>query len=127
MNKLLLACGSILLIVSCAPKERSHKFSAVSIATVFEDSVSIRAIEFLDDSTLAFAGSNGIYGSLDLKTNTIRTNVQTHDTLTAEFRAVAHTKTDFFMLSVANPALLYKTGTKGRMELVYTEEGDGVF
>ena len=44
-----------------------------------------------------------------------------------EFRAVGHTTTDFFMFSVGNPALLYKTGNEGRMELVYKEEGDGVF
>tara|TARA_R110000744_G_scaffold327963_2_gene433664 strand:- start:303 stop:1049 length:747 start_codon:yes stop_codon:yes gene_type:complete len=31
------------------------------------------------------------------------------------------------MLSVGTPALLYKTGENGRMELVYKEEGEGVF
>ena len=31
------------------------------------------------------------------------------------------------MLSVESPALLYKTGEQGKMELVYTESGEGVF
>lgn len=31
------------------------------------------------------------------------------------------------MLSVESPALLYKTGDQGKMELVYTEDGEGVF
>ncbi|MEZ4971181.1 MAG: hypothetical protein R2814_16250 [Flavobacteriaceae bacterium] len=31
------------------------------------------------------------------------------------------------MLSIGNPALLYKTGDKGNMELVYKEEDKGVF
>jgi photosystem II stability/assembly factor-like uncharacterized protein len=31
------------------------------------------------------------------------------------------------MLSVASPALLYKTGEDGKMDLVYKEEGEGVF
>jgi photosystem II stability/assembly factor-like uncharacterized protein len=53
-------------------------------------------------------------------------NVQKHDSLLPEFRAVAHTSTDFFMLSVASPALLYKTGYNG-MVLVYKEEGKNVF
>ncbi len=127
MDKLLFVFGIIVLVVSCAPKETSHNFYSVQIETVFKDSVSLRAITFLDETTLAFAGSNGIYGSVDLGTHKVRTNIQTHDTLIPEFRAVAHTKTDFFMLSIANPALLYKTGTSGEMELVYREDGEGVF
>ena len=127
MYKLLFVFGIIVLVVSCTPKETSNNFSSVQLETVFKDSVSIRAIAFLDDRTLAFAGSNGIYGGVDLETNTIRTNTQTYDTLLPEFRAIAHTKTDFFMLSVANPALLYKTGMGGEMELVYREVGEGVF
>ena len=31
------------------------------------------------------------------------------------------------MLSMANPAMLYKTGSEGKMDLVYSEESDGVF
>lgn len=116
-----------LVVLGCSSKEKSSNYSAVEIATVYSDSVSIRAIEFLDSHTLAFAGSNGIYGSVDTRTNTVRANIQKFDTIFPEFRAVAHTKTDFFMLSVANPALLYKTGKKGKMELVYKEEGEGVF
>lgn len=127
MRKLLLILGMIVLGASCSTKEASHNFSSVKIETVFEDSVSIRAITFLDDATLGFAGSQGIYGSVDVRTNMVRTNIQTYDTLIPAFRAVGHTTTDFFMLSVANPALLYKTGTNGAMELVYKEEGERVF
>ncbi len=115
------------LALGCSQKEKSQNFSTVEIETIFSDSVSIRAIEFLDNKTLAFAGSNGVYGSVDARTNKVRTNIQKFDTILPEFRAVAHTKVDFFMLSVANPALLYKTGENGKMELVYKEEGEGVF
>lgn len=31
------------------------------------------------------------------------------------------------MLSINTPALLFKTGNSGKMELVYKEEGEGVF
>ncbi len=97
------------------------------VEDVFQDSVSIRAIEFLDDNTLAFAGSNGVFGTVNLKTNAVRSNTQKYDSITPSFRAVAHTSTDFFMLSIANPALLYKTGNSGQMELVYKEEDESVF
>lgn len=97
------------------------------VETVYTDSVSIRAIEFLDKNNLAFAGSNGFYGTVELGTHKVRTQQMKHDLVYPEFRAVAHTANDFFMLSVANPALLYKTGNNGNMELVYTETGENVF
>lgn len=115
------------LLVSCAEKEHSHQYKSITIQEVFEDSMSIRAIEFLDENTLAFAGSNGLYGSVDVKTGKVRSNQMKYDTLIPSFRAVAHTDNDFFMLSVGSPALLYKTGNNGNMELVYKEEGESVF
>src|SRR5690606_32645238 len=50
-----------------------------------------------------------------------------YDSLELEFRAVASTSSDFFMLSIENPALLYKTGDSGAMEVVYKEEDENVF
>ncbi|AWX43106.1 hypothetical protein HME9304_00093 [Flagellimonas maritima] len=117
----------LLLLVGCTSEEKLKTFSSVSIKTIYTDSVSIRAIEFLDGQTLAFAGSNGVYGSINTYTDKVRANVQKFDTIFPEFRAVGHTNSDFFMLSVANPALLYKTGENGQMELVYKEEAAGVF
>lgn len=116
-----------LILVSCAQEIDFKPFHSVSITPVYEDSVSIRAITFLDGKTLAFAGSRGVYGTVDVNSRKVRTNVQSYDSLIPSFRAVGHTATDFFMLSVDNPALLYKTGNQGKMELVYKEEGEGVF
>ncbi|MEM9650408.1 MAG: oxidoreductase [Bacteroidota bacterium] len=117
----------VVLIIGCATEKKPKKFHSVHIETLFRDSVSIRAIEFLDQRTLAFAGSHGIYGSVDVNSSAVRTNVMQANGIRPEFRAIGHTTNDFFMLSVANPALLYKTGDAGRMELVYKEEADGVF
>lgn len=115
------------LMAACSgPKEAPH-FASVSIKEVYVDSFSVRALTFLDGNTLAFAGNNGLYGSVDLASGKVRANTLRHDTLIPSFRAVAHTQNDFFMLSIASPALLYKTGSRGQMELVYSEEGDGVF
>ncbi|VAW13238.1 Putative oxidoreductase [hydrothermal vent metagenome] len=114
------------LITSCGKTKKRNPFSGVAIETVFNDSLSIRAIEIMDGS-LAFAANKGVFGSIDLETEKVRTNIEKHHTLIPEFRAVAHTTTDFFMLSVADPALLYKTGDNGSMKLVYKEEGKGVF
>ena len=117
----------VLLLISCAEKKEYRPFQKVTIIPVFEDSVSIRAITFLDGSTLAFAGSKGIYGTVDVRNHKVRTNVQQYDSITPQFRAVGKTSENFFMLSIESPALLYKTGENGMMELVYKEEGEGVF
>lgn len=117
----------LFLFISCTETERKKTFSSVEVDVLFSDSLSIRAIEILDGGSLAFAANKGTFGTVDLTTHQVRMNIQRYDSLVPEFRAVAHTATDFFMLSVSNPALLYKTGDTGSMQLVYKEEGEKVF
>ncbi len=118
------------LLISCRKNDQKPvktPFSSVEIETIYEDSTSIRTLEILDDGSLAFAGSGGKYGLYDPKTKLWNTNVIKGDSVNPEFRATAHTSSDFLMLSVANPALLYKTGDNGQMKLVYAEENEKVF
>ena len=117
---------AFLLMISCSETKKLTPFTSVRIETLYEDSLSIRAIQIMGNS-LAFAANKGVFGTIDLTTGKIRTNIEKYHTSIPEFRAVAHTSADFFMLSVANPALLYKTGDDGRMQLVYKEEGEEVF
>ncbi|MFD0799435.1 WD40/YVTN/BNR-like repeat-containing protein [Maribacter chungangensis] len=114
------------LFISCSEVAKRNSFEKVEIEILYTDSLSIRAIEIMGTS-LAFAANKGTFGSIDLASGKVRTNIQKYDTILPEFRAVAHTSSDFFMLSVANPALLYKTGNQGKMELVYKEEDGAVF
>lgn len=124
--RVLLTFLIVVLFVSCSEKHNNEAFSSVEIKTIYEDSVSIRAIEIMGDN-LGYAGSNGVFGSVELATGKIMESIEKYHTIIPEFRAIAHTTKDFFMLSVANPALLYKTGDNGRMELVYMEEDENVF
>ena len=116
----------IVLMVSCSESVQPTTFNSVDIETVYSDSLSIRAIELMGNS-LAFAANKGTFGTVDLAIGKVRANIEKYHTSVPAFRAVAHTSTDFFMLSIESPALLYKTGDNGRMELVYKEEGEGVF
>jgi len=119
----------ILLLLGCGSKEKKPErvyFTQVEIQSLMEDSVSVRAIEIMGDN-LAFAANNGVYGLYDSGAGIMKSNVQKYDSILPEFRAVAGTSTDFFMLSVGNPALLYKTGNSGNMELVYKEENEKAF
>ncbi|WP_340198988.1 oxidoreductase [Ascidiimonas sp. W6] len=102
------------------------QISEVEVTELYVDSLSVRAIA-VGQHNFAFAGSNGYYGLYDSVTGVTKVNQQLYDTLTPSFRAVAFTETDFFMLSIASPALLFKTGLSGKMDLVYKEEGEGVF
>ncbi|WP_424494220.1 WD40/YVTN/BNR-like repeat-containing protein [Salinimicrobium sp. GXAS 041] len=118
-----------ILFAACNSEEKEQRkkaFSEVEVEVVFEDSISIRAIDVIGHN-VAFAGSNGMYGLYNAAQHKTKVNKIQHDSIYPEFRAVASTSQDFFMLSVANPALLYKTGDAGKMRLVYQEEDEKVF
>ncbi|WP_339666429.1 oxidoreductase [Maribacter arcticus] len=116
----------LILLASCSKVSKPIVFTSVEVSEVYTDSLSIRAIEIMGNS-LAFAANKGTFGTVDLTTGKVRANIEKYHTTIPQFRAVAHTSNDFFMLSIESPALLYKTGKNGRMELVYVEEGEGVF
>ena len=105
-----------------------HKpFSEVHIENILEDdSLSIRAIQVIGEN-LAFAANKGTYGLYDAASKTWKTNTQAYDSIYPEFRAIASTSNDFFMLGVGSPALLYKTGNNGQLELVYKEDDEKAF
>ena len=117
----------LFILGSCSEMEEKRAFSTVKIETIYTDSLSFRAIEIMDGGNMAFAANKGAFGLVDLRSNKVRVNTQKYDSILPEFRAVAQNSTDFFMLSIGNPALLYKTGDQGNMELVYKEEDEKVF
>lgn len=125
MKKALFLIG-LLLGCACGRQDTSHHYTSVEVQIIFEDSSSVRALEVMPGS-LAFAGSGGRFGTIETATNRVRVSQQAYEGSFPEFRAVGHTDTDFFMLSAGDPALLYKTGDKGQMELVYHESGPDVF
>ncbi|MGF1556039.1 WD40/YVTN/BNR-like repeat-containing protein [Paucihalobacter sp.] len=103
-------------------------FTEVTITPILTDSLlSVRAIDILDDGNLVFAANNGRFGMYNAANEQWQIGTKNYDFLNLQFRAVAHTATDFFMLSIENPALLFKTGDTGSMELVYKEEHPNVF
>lgn len=116
-------------LISCK-KENAftpRDFNTVEVETILEDSLlSIRAIDILNDASLAFAANNNTFGLYSPNKKTWNVSKQKRDTLSFNFRAVAHTSTDFFMLTVENPALLFKTTNSG-MQLVYREDHENVF
>lgn len=123
----------LLLIISCkneketSTQNRVKEYTSVEIEHILEDdSLSIRAIEIIGNN-LAFAANNGTYGLYNAQNGQMKTGVLKDSGYVPEFRAVASTSEDFFVLSVGSPALLYKTGDTGAMELVYRENDPKAF
>lgn len=118
----------LLSIVSCTSNDSKH-FTSVKIEPVFTDSLSIRAIEPLDENRVWFAADKGIVGLIDNKQPKLAT-IKYEDSL-LHFRSIATTDSAVFVLSVANPAVLYKIGFDGtkatNIQEVYTETGEKVF
>ncbi|CAK9002864.1 Membrane-bound lytic murein transglycosylase B (35 kDa soluble lytic transglycosylase) (Murein hydrolase B) (Slt35), partial [Durusdinium trenchii] len=85
---------------------------------------SIRAIEVINDSTVWFAGSKGQYGFTKDGGKSWNIDSIVIDSLPSlQFRAIAITGEAIFLLSVASPALLYRSNDQGQnWQLVYQED-----
>lgn len=114
-------------IISCT--QNAPTFSEVIIEDVYTDSLSIRAIAPMDEERVWFAANRGMIGLIDHGQPKLA-QIKYQDSL-LHFRSLAVTKEAVFVLSIANPAVLYKIGFDGEeathIEEVYTENHDKVF
>lgn len=133
-----IVCFMLLLSISCKPDAKQERLpiSAIENVNIYSDSTSIRALEVSEDG-LVFAGSKGVYGYFKFN-NTKEANYPEIKEKTTgvidflgnkpAFRAVASTPSYNFMLSIAQPALLYRYDKLTDItELVYIEDVEGVF
>lgn len=130
MKKILLLIV-IGLFLGCKNKKtnlpKNNFFTTVEIENILEDSISVRAIE-IGKENLFYAGNDGKFGYINLKNpqKTVQYQIM-RDSVFPGFRSTASTSEADFLLSVANPALLYKTNISGERKLVYTETDSTVF
>ncbi|WP_347374531.1 oxidoreductase [Aequorivita sp. Q41] len=119
---------TVFTFISCQQKS-NIEFSSVKITAVFIDSLSIRAIQPLDENRVWFAADKGKVGLIAGDTPKLAV-IKYGDSL-LHFRSIATTKEAVFVLSIANPAVLYKIGFNGteatNIEEVYIEKGENVF
>jgi photosystem II stability/assembly factor-like uncharacterized protein len=133
MKKVLLFCCAFILFMSFKTLSDSNKrivyggFTSMQIDTLFQDKISIRAI-VIDKNKVWYGGDNSRFGYYDLdKKEKFEEHIY-RDTLKLEFRSIAQTSKDIFLLSVGNPALLYSVSKKDhKMKLVYKEVHPKVF
>ena len=102
-------------------------FSKIKVDTLFSDKISIRAI-LIDKNNVYYAAYKNRFGIVDLISKNKFERKITNDTLKLEFRSIAQTTTDVFILSVGNPAILYKfSKTNNSKTIVYQENNSKVF
>lgn len=127
MKYLFLLC-IFALFYNCNLSEK-QTFTKVSITPLLTDSLSVRAIAPVDENKVWFAANKGIVGLMDGTTPKISTLAYNDSIL--HFRSIAKTDSGVFVLSIANPAVLYKikyndTIATG-LEEVYVESNKNVF
>lgn len=102
-------------------------FKSVQIDTLFQDNISIRAIA-IDENKIWYAANGSRLGFYDMQKKVKNERLITNDSSKLEFRSIAQTTKNIFVLSVANPALLYKVSKENwATALVYQENNEKVF
>ncbi|MEY4432461.1 MAG: hypothetical protein RLZZ44_591 [Bacteroidota bacterium] len=116
-----------LFLFSCKSKINSTQSpTRVSIDTLLQDKISIRAI-VLDNNKVWYAADQSRFGCINLDTNK-KNEIQIKSEKNTEYRSIAQTNQYVFILSVSNPALLYRISKEDwRYELVYQEIHEKVF
>lgn len=104
----------LLLLISCIACKNNniHTISEVTVIPVFKDSLSIRAITPVNENKVWFAANKGVVGFMDKEIPKVAT-IRYEDSILGinnllHFRSIAKTKEAVFVLSIANPAVLYK-------------------
>jgi photosystem II stability/assembly factor-like uncharacterized protein len=112
---------------SCKRNHQPKKEININIQEFKQEDISIRAIYAVDNETVYYAGSNGHFSFTKDAGKTWKNKTITYlDSIKPSFRSIAFNGTDFFVLSIENPALLYRIHDD-ITDLVYIENNQKVF
>lgn len=127
MIKKILLFALIFILYCCKNEYQPRNISSIKIQKFVVKNTSIRAIKAVDKNLVFYAGSKGDIGfKTDKGASLNALNIKYQDSIIPHFRSLAFNGKDYFVLSVANPALLYKI-SEGVSTLVYSEENEKVF
>lgn len=127
MKRIIVIIFTFLFLISCKQEYQPRNIEKITIKEFKVDSSSIRAIEAVDNENLFYAGSNGNIGTTTDNGITWSTlNIRYQDSIIPNFRSLAFNGSDYFALSIGNPALLYKI-SEDEATLQYIEEDEKVF
>jgi photosystem II stability/assembly factor-like uncharacterized protein len=102
-------------------------FNSATIDTLFSDKINVRAI-LIDGNKIWYAADKGRFGFYDLNLKSKVEQSIINDGVNPEFRSIAQTQNSVFVLSIGNPALLFKISKDNlSKEIVYKEKNEKVF
>ena len=128
MNRFIIFLIANFFFFSCNELKEIEKELLIKDFEEFEIKSSIRALQVVNDTTVWFAGSNGLFGYTENSGKSWKIDSLKNKKNAIHFRSIAVTKKATFILSIGTPALLYKTTDKGQnWKLVYTENHEKIF
>lgn len=126
----LLVVFIVFMTFSCSTDKNLLKtpiYTQIVIDTLLTEKMSCRALA-VDDNKVWYGATNGKYGYISLEDGPNFSAIVQKENLKLEFRSLAQTPQAVFILSVANPALLYKIDKETKhISLVYEEKHEKVF
>ena len=130
MKNFFLILLNISILYSCSINKNAiddSQFSKIEMDTLLSKKISCRAI-LINNNKVWYAANNGNYGFVSLDSSANYDQKITNENLNIEFRSIAQTSKYIFILSVANPALLYRISKNDyQVKLVYQENNEKVF
>lgn len=91
-----------------------------SFKTIFEDKISIRAIE-LHDHKVWYSGTDSKFGYVDLKDHKNQKQIKLSDKK-LEFRTLAQDRNSFYAINIISPAYFFKIDKKDlKSQIVFTD------
>lgn len=130
-TRLLFFCGFIFLLTGCINlskrKSLPRNFDAVKIKEIYHCDCDIRALT-VNSQHLIFAGSKGRFGYLNTADHSVDYVGQIElEGNHPEFRGIAHTGEDDFIVSAGYPGVIYKVNHFGQRKIVYQQDTPGTF
>jgi hypothetical protein len=114
------------ILYACGENYEGRNVIKLTVEKYRLDSTSIRAIEIINDSSIVYAGSRAEIGIVSESQRFIAPKKVNNDNIGMEFRALAHTNSAVYALSIENPAMLYQYKDH-KFKLVYSEKNEKVF
>lgn len=126
-----IALSLIVFILSTSCKSTSsagdEAFKSVTIDTVLNDKISVRALLF-DKDKIWYSGDKSRLGYYDFKTLTHVQKTISNTNNKLEFRSIAQNSKSIFIANIGNPATIFKVNkTDLSFQKVYTENNAKVF
>jgi photosystem II stability/assembly factor-like uncharacterized protein len=131
MRYILIIGLSIFFFYSCnfqQEKTKTSKIVSNPSLTIFDIKSSIRALEAINENSCWFAGSGGLVGFTKDGGESWQFDSIVFEGIKPEFRSIAVFDSVVYVLSVASPALLFKSTDWGKSwELVYRDDDPKTF